>query len=185
MAYRPRDRIWQAAAATVPVVSLADLKSHCRVDFDDDDALLPTYEAAAVAAIEAGTQRLLTSRAVTLRLTDLPCSVTHIELPGGAVSALTSVVADGNTLTGCTVIGHSPALLVPATDWPAITGTGYPVTITYTAGYATVPPALKQAVMMLAGHFYENREASIIGVSAASMPLAVEYLMMPHRIWAA
>lgn len=185
MAYRPRDRIWQAAAATVPVVSLADLKSHCRIDHDEDDLLLPTYEAAAVSSVEAWTQRLLTPRAVTLRMSDLPCSLTSIELPGGAVSTLTSVIADGVTLTGATVVGHSPALLIPATDWPIVTGTGYPVTITYTAGYATVPPGLVHAVMMLAGHFYENREAVVLGVTATAMPLAVEHLMMPHRIWAA
>jgi hypothetical protein len=47
------------------------------------------------------------------------------------------------------------------------------------AGYgaaAAVPEGIKQIIRMKAAHWYENREASIVGVSAMSTPLAVERL---------
>lgn len=44
-----------------------------------------------------------------------------------------------------------------------------------------VPADLVQAVTMLAGHFYENREASIVGVSVAPMPLGFDDLIRSHR----
>ncbi|TCP90943.1 gp6-like head-tail connector protein [Rhizobium sp. PP-CC-2G-626] len=47
-----------------------------------------------------------------------------------------------------------------------------------------LPADLRQAVLMLTGHFYENREASLVGVSADAMPLGFWDLVTPHREWA-
>lgn len=40
---------------------------------------------------------------------------------------------------------------------------------------------LTTAMLLLIGHWYENREAVAVGVSTASMPLAVESLICPYR----
>jgi uncharacterized phage protein (predicted DNA packaging) len=44
-----------------------------------------------------------------------------------------------------------------------------------------VPPALKQAVLLLVGHLYENREASLIGVNAQALPFGLWDLVNEHR----
>lgn len=45
------------------------------------------------------------------------------------------------------------------------------------------PATLKQAVMLLAAHYYENREGSLIGISANDLPFGVLDLIRPHREW--
>ncbi len=37
------------------------------------------------------------------------------------------------------------------------------------------------AMLLLIGHWYENREAVTVGVTSQSMPLAVDTLIMPYR----
>lgn len=46
-----------------------------------------------------------------------------------------------------------------------------------------VPADLKEAVRLLTGHFYENREGSIVGVSAEEIPFGIWDLINPHREW--
>lgn len=43
------------------------------------------------------------------------------------------------------------------------------------------PADVEQAVLMLAAHFYENREATLVGVSAQVLPLGVEDIVRDHR----
>lgn len=45
------------------------------------------------------------------------------------------------------------------------------------------PEPLKEAVRQLVAHLYENREASIVAVSAELMPLGLYDLMAPYREW--
>lgn len=182
MAYRPRTRIWTPAALSAGIVTLPDLKDHLRVTGLEEDAYITSLGIAATYAVERWTQRLLTVRAATLKLTDLPCSQEPIELPGGTVASVTSVTADGVAITGCTALGDSPALLIPSADWPAVTGEGYPVTIIYQAGFATPPPDLVHAVKLLAANLYENRSPVLSGTISEALPLSAEWLMDPHRI---
>jgi hypothetical protein len=44
-----------------------------------------------------------------------------------------------------------------------------------------VPPALVEAVSLLAGHFYENREASVVGVAAQPIPFGVQDIVREFR----
>jgi len=45
------------------------------------------------------------------------------------------------------------------------------------------PASLKHAVRLLVGHLYENREATLIGISADMLPLGFADLVAPHREW--
>lgn len=184
MAYRPRTRIWTPAPLTVGAVLLDDLKAHLRITHTDEDALVTSYGIAATATVEAWTQRALIQREAVLSLECLPTGKQAIELPGGAVASITSVFADGAEITGLSVIGHSPAMLIPSADWPTVTGDGYAVTITYQVGFVAVPFDLQQAVLIFVGELYQNRENSTEG-NLSLVPVSAEYLMKPHRIWAA
>jgi uncharacterized phiE125 gp8 family phage protein len=77
------------------------------------------------------------------------------------------------------------------------------VSVTYAAGYAdipavpddgetedvdesvparsTVPAPLKTAIILLAGHWYANREAVVTGTIATELPMAVASLISPYR----
>lgn len=45
------------------------------------------------------------------------------------------------------------------------------------------PGPIKQAIRMLAGSFYENREDVLIGINAESVPHGVHELIAPFRNW--
>lgn len=47
-----------------------------------------------------------------------------------------------------------------------------------------VPADLKQAVLMLTAHFYENREATLVGISADEVPFGAWDIINQHREWA-
>ncbi|HGJ5856244.1 head-tail connector protein [Arsenophonus nasoniae] len=42
---------------------------------------------------------------------------------------------------------------------------------------------IETAMLLLIGHWYANREAVVIGESATTMPLAVEELLQPYKVY--
>lgn len=83
----------------------------------------------------------------------------------------------------------APGRLAPAygTAWPSARAQLAAVTVTYLAGYGTswndVPEVIRHAIMMMVAHFYENREAIIVGTIASELPMAVPVLLAPYRVW--
>lgn len=87
-----------------------------------------------------------------------------------------------------------PARVVPIynTQWPYCRPTDDPVKIRYTAGYYDGSPAyiplpkpIYQAILLLVGHFYENREAVVVAngfSSVAELPFGVTALVQPYRL---
>jgi hypothetical protein len=45
------------------------------------------------------------------------------------------------------------------------------------------PEDLMQAILLLVGHWYENREASVIGVIPASVPFGLDEIIREHRTY--
>jgi len=57
--------------------------------------------------------------------------------------------------------------------------------VTFVSGYgaaAAVPKAIKQALLLLIGHLYENREA-VTTANLNELPMAVNALLYPYRVW--
>lgn len=46
-----------------------------------------------------------------------------------------------------------------------------------------IPPALVEAVLQLAAHWNENREAVLVGVSAMDLPHGVMEILREYRLW--
>lgn len=181
LGWRPRDRVVTPAPATAPIVGLLAMKQHLRVDHDDEDGVIEGLTSAAEAVVEGYTQRLLSPRQVVLLLPSMPSGRDPIELPGGTVSAVSGVTISGTAFAGCVAVGDAPALLVPPTEWPVVDLGGYPITITYTAGYQAPPPDLVVAVKMICASLYENRQNSA-ATAQSPVPITAEYLMQKHRI---
>ncbi len=181
MNYAPRNRVWSVAALTAPCVTLSAMRDHLRFPDTSEDALISAKLAAAQGHVERFTQRLLTRRAVTLKLPGLPSGRCPVELPLGEVGAITTFQADGVDVVGVTAFGDSPAVALPAADWPVVTGEVYPVTVAYTAGFLAAPEDLKAAVMLIAAELFERRANAEIS-SLNEVPLSAQMLMAPHRI---
>lgn len=50
-------------------------------------------------------------------------------------------------------------------------------------GQEAIPPALVEAVSQTAAHWYENREATLVGVSAQELPFGVWPIVNEYREW--
>jgi hypothetical protein len=46
-----------------------------------------------------------------------------------------------------------------------------------------IPPALVEAVALLTGHLYENREATLVGVTAQQLPFGLWDVVNEYRLW--
>lgn len=66
--------------------------------------------------------------------------------------------------------------LAAASEWVA-KYTGIP------ADDADMPAPVNEAVRQLAAHLYENREASLVGVTAQTLPFGMLDLLEPYREW--
>lgn len=55
---------------------------------------------------------------------------------------------------------------------------GFKIETTYPSD---VPAALKEAVLQLAAHWFENREASVAGVTMIAIPFGVEQIISEYR----
>jgi hypothetical protein len=49
--------------------------------------------------------------------------------------------------------------------------------------FSYVDASVDHAVLMMVGHFYANREATLVGVTAAEMPLGVCDIINNNRNW--
>lgn len=195
-AWRPIGRTWTPALPPGLVLTVAALREQCRIDAADDDAFLFRICGAAVSAVENWTQRLLAARLCVLTLPGLPGGGDAVELPGGVVQSITSVVArtpDGDVTMGAAdyeVLGNGPARLALVNEyaaWPVATK----AVVTYVAGYPpydgppvdysfNVPPDLMHAVALIAADMFANRENS--GRGLGRVPINAEWLMQPWRI---
>lgn len=77
----------------------------------------------------------------------------------------------------------TPGRIQPAYSkvWPIARPTIDAVQIDFTAGYGdtadTVPGVVKPAMLLMVGHWYEHREAVVVGTIAATLALAVQSLL--------
>ena len=180
---------------TVKPVTLEELKAAARVDFNDDDQILLAYLDAAIDHLDGWSGIL--GRAIVNQEWRINASVWPsyaIVLPFGDVSAATVkyVGVSGAEFTlpefAYEVVDTATGSMLRfrnAFDRPALANDrSDAVQITFTTGYGEdatkVPASIKVAIMLLAAHWYENREATG-GIDVRKLPLAVDALITPHR----
>lgn len=172
-------------APTVPVIDLALAKAQCRIDEAEtaEDEVLSLYIDAATAWVEeyAGisgmTQTWQVSASAFPRRIWLPraaplASLTHVKYydANNALQTLSSSVY-------LTPAFHVPACVALADGqaWPSIYTRDDAVQIEYVTGVAaatSAPAKMRQAVQLLVGHWFANRESVVIGMIAQDVPLA-------------
>lgn len=184
----------QAVLIDLCPVTLAEAKLHLRVDANDDDSLITALIEAATGWAEKFQGRLYIQRQVVEKLDRFPARYGVIVpqyMPLISVTAIEYIDTNGRTQTvdreDYSVDTNGSGRIVPAYNcsWPATQGHLNDVTITYQAGYgeaADVPAQVKAAIKMLVGNWYENREATLSGISIATVPLGVESLLWQDRM---
>lgn len=159
--------IWnRVSAATAFPVTLAEAKAQCRVDGNDEDTLINGLIAAANDAIGqmVGFPLGVEEWAATLIGKD------PVQAPLYPVTELVSV---GDDLPGFALARDGDLASITG-PWPAEA-----VTVTVKVG-GFAPPAIKQALLLLIGHWMENRETAS-DKPQTELPFAVESLVSLYR----
>ncbi len=191
----------KTAAAAEPI-TLDEAKLHLRVDIDDEDLLIEGLIAAAREWCENYTRRSFVQRTLELRLDCFPAA---IKLPRGPIISVTTVkyLDQGGTLQTVSASDYQtdlysvPGRVMPIFGgvWPTPKyGSLNAVVVEYEAGYAhgagsptelaeNVPSAVKSAMKLMIGHWFQNRESVAMNVAPPTeVPLAVKQLLAPLEI---
>lgn len=172
-------------------VSLAEAKLHCRVDIDDDDALIEALIQTARDKVEKSTGLALMSSTWDLWLDDFPCgeiqftkppvtAITWLKYTDGA-GVLQTLAADQYTSD----LKSKYTRIVPGygLTWPSARCAMNAVNVRFVAGYAdavAVPASIRSAMLLWIGHLYANRESVIVGTISAALPMGVKDLLSPY-----
>ncbi|MGD9644058.1 MAG: head-tail connector protein [Elusimicrobiales bacterium] len=183
------------APPTEEPVSLAEAKNHLRVDVADDDGLISALIAAAREYCEAFQNRAYVTQTWQLWLDAWP-EGNEIRIPRPplqAVNAIKYYGADGAeyTLAPADYLVDTQSepgrlVLAPGRGWPSVTlRPASAVCVEFVAGYGApnkVPQRVKQAILLLVGHWYDTREIAAVGRLVNEVPFTVNALLWQERV---
>mgnify|MGYP003649325872 CR=1 FL=1 len=180
----------RTAAPSLEPVTLAEVKTHLRVDHTDEDDYIAALISAAIEQLE-GHVGILGGRALVNQswrqdfggfAADLRLSLS----PLVSVTSVTYYDADNaqQTLAASVYQAFDDALgpylaTAPGESWPSAYGRVDAVSVTFVAGYgataASVPAPIRAAIMLAVGNWYDERGGAL------DMPPAAIALVRPYR----
>lgn len=173
-----------------PDIDLDLVKGHLRVDHDDDDTLIEAFVAAVIDHIDGPggwLDRAIWPQTLELRQNAFGGS---IRLPYGPATSITSIKyvdPDGAEQTlsapNYVLMNSGEVVLAHNASWPNLRGDAEGVRIRYVAGFATLPPAILSAVLLMVGDLYQNRETVGDVTGSIQMSMTVQALLAPFRVW--
>lgn len=180
-------------------LSLSLARLHLKLDAElegaeavhPDDALVSVLISAAREHAENFTGLSLVNRDHSFSMDEFPCS--YIDLQVWPVTAITEVsYVDENGAIQVLASGQysldnvsRPARLYPVEDsWPTTKKQNNSVSVVFDAGFGDsipMPKTLKQSMLLIIGHLYENRQ-DVGQDRLIELPMGSVFLMTPHRI---
>jgi len=178
-------------------VSLDDIKNHLRVDITNDDELIMAYMLAARESIESISNQRLVSQTWDIWLEQFPGStvyrvprsltplqsVTHVKYWDADDQEQTF---DSSNYLVDTYAKQGQIVLQSSAAWPGdvlreVNGVNIRVVVGF-GDDADVPERYKQAIKLLVGHWYENREQVVVGRMPMEIPFGVKNLLWHDRV---
>ena len=179
-----------STAATGTPIKREDVVNFIRIVNEDDYALVTALIDRATRYVERRIQRQLLTATWKLYLDAFPAEILLEKLPVASVTSITYTDLDGDTETLAATEYQTdyaapdrPGRIKPAygKTWPNTRSSTYKaVTVTFTAGYGTeadVPETIKQALLLLVQHWYDNRAMIETGTIVTSVPTSVDSLL--------
>ena len=156
-------------------LSLEAVKTYLRGipgdDSEDDDVLLPLISAAREYC-ENITGRALAPQTITAYPED---GSVRMRLPRPPVVEIMSVTEGGEPVA----YTSDPVRAFLKLERPASS-----MAITYRAGYSELPSLIRQAMLLLIGHWYTNRETVVNGaVTSAEVAVSANVMLRQYKVW--
>lgn len=177
---------------TFEPVTLAEAKLQCRVDGTDEDALIAGYITAAREWCEKYDWRVYCTQTLQEWLDTWP-DTRFIRLPNPPLQSVTKIeyyteadnaahefaAADQWYIT--TAAQPGKVQLRADVSWPSDTlREAEAICVTYVAGWASaadVPQRIKQAIALIVGYWYENREDGLVGTVSREIDFSAKRLL--------
>jgi uncharacterized phiE125 gp8 family phage protein len=185
----------RTVAPTADLVTLNDAKVHLAVDHSEHDQMITSLVASAMKHLD-GYQGILQRALVTQTWKVETDKFTDpLRLPVGDLLSLTSVkYYDGlnaqQTLSASVYGVYSDAIgpfitLKSNQTWPTVYDRRDAIEIIWAAGFGatanSVPEPIRQAVLLMVGHWYAHREA-VSETALAEVPMSAKHLIEPFRL---
>jgi uncharacterized phiE125 gp8 family phage protein len=176
-------------------ISRDQAKAQCRVDAasTDSDSLIDALVKSARVYIESYCGIRLITQTLAMRCSSWADLARLPDAPLSAINAIQYVDTNGATQTlnpsvySAMLYGLSPAVRVAyAQAWPtSLLDAPDAITVTATAGYgddgATVPAPIVQAMLLMIGQWFDNRQDVLIGGRLDALPNASDALLANFR----
>ena len=194
---------YRVTAPSALAVSLEDAKAFLRYESTEEDALVTNLIEAVTVQAESFTRRKFIQQTWRLAMDDFPrypsgkydwigqislpfppaISVSHVKYYDSA-GTLQTLTPNTDYLV---LAEDMPARIVPAPNqvWPDVmVDRADAVQIDFVCGYgaaaSNVPAGIRQAMLIMLAHYFENRQA-VAPVQMHELPLACEHLLWPYR----
>lgn len=175
-------------------VTLTQAKSQSRVDISTDDTLLNSYIAAARRYCERVDWRAYMTQTLEVWLDEWP-SGNVLTIPRPPLQSVTYIkYYDEDSVEATfssaayyvdTVSEPGRVMLKSDYDWPSATLREVNgVVVRFIAGWTSadnVPETIRQAILLVIGHWYENREGVLVGTVSKEIELGVTRLLDIER----
>jgi len=159
-------------------ITLEEAKAHCRVDFTDDDtyiqSLCDLVEELVLMEIQGSTDgegSVTTAGTVALVGVDTEFTLSTV---GDTIKVEGETIRTIATITDDTHLTVTVAFTTSESELTYVMHPGIP---------SPIPLGLKQAMLLMVGHFYLIREPIIVGVGFNEVPFGYKYLVAPYKNW--
>jgi len=188
--YVPYGKLELVQAPATTLVSLSEAKTHLRIEHSNDDTYITTLINVATDIVEEFTRRKLVTQTWNIYFDEFP---PYIDLQLGIVRQVSQVGYFNQ---------DDVFVILPSTEYDVdliakpgriyqASGKSFPQTyekanavkVTFDVGNASeVPSAFKQAILIIVGRYYENRQDVFVGTQVNELPTLVEHLLTPYRL---
>lgn len=179
-------RYSEKTVASVEPLKLDEAANHAKALPDEAEyGLIENLIVAAREYCEGVTGRSFVEREITAYPTTL---IGEICLPKPPVKSIESFVAydnDGNAheITDYYIDNKNGVVTVHSVPGFSLREVN-PCEIKYTTGYDAVPAMARQAMLLMVGHWYINRESVVVGANASvEVDLTTRALLKQFKVW--
>lgn len=178
-------------APTIEPVSVSELRDHLRLDDHTESGMLSGFITAARTHLENIAWRAFISQTWDVYFDAFEAKMVVPRPPLSSITSITYVDTAGSTQTLSTSIyeagienelGH--VRLQYNQTWPTTRGHSDDIRVRAVCGYgaasSSVPQPIRQAILLLAGYWYSQRETAS-NESLSKVPYAVESLIASYR----
>mgnify|MGYP003650055718 FL=1 len=180
-------------ASSTAIVATSVAKAHLKVDISDDDSLIANLVAAATQAAEDYTNRYFMQATITMKADTWDDIETLYKSPVDSITHIKYYDTNDSlqTLAASVYLADLYSMparisLMPDESFPDLSSRKMAVEVKYVVGEGTttdtISDIVKQAVLLMVGHWYEHRSSVISGKTAMEIPMTSQMLLDQYKI---